>query len=40
LLGLVGGWPFMERRGSLAQVLVITGSIVLLIVTVRMTDKE
>jgi hypothetical protein len=39
-LGLIGGWPFMERRGLLTQVLVITGSIVLLIVTVRMRGKE
>jgi len=40
LLGLIGGWPFMEGAGPLTHVLVITGSIVLFIVTVRMSNKK
>jgi hypothetical protein len=40
LLGLVGGWTFMESASELRQALVVTGSIVLLIATVRMNDKK
>ena len=40
LLGLIGGWPLMERVTLLRQVFVISASIVLLVITVRMRDKE
>lgn len=40
LLGLIGGWPLMERASVLRQVLVASVSIVLLVVTVLMRDKK
>lgn len=38
LLGLIGGWPFMERTRALTHILVITGSIVMLMVTVELRN--
>jgi hypothetical protein len=40
LLGLIGGWSFMESANVLRQVLVVTGSLALLIATMRMNHKK